>query len=157
MYKNVCLSEKVCILNCLKGMWSKEEHLQLSVLVFATGVDPALFTVATSPALNPTHCKSRGTSTKPSVHFHMLHSCRCKFSISQVWHPCKAPLLFLPTYAHRAQQPPVRHRSISRWPLLNRSKGKSHLQLNYKKKNYKKAANLWCRDKRGAVLWRVLV
>lgn len=112
-------------------MWSKEEHLQLSVLVFATGVDPALFTVATSPALNPTRYKSRGMSTKPSVHFHMLHSCRCKFSISQVWHPCKAPLLFLPTYAHRAQQPPVRHRSISRWPLLNRSKGKSHLQLNF--------------------------
>lgn len=65
-------------------MRSKEEHLQLSVLVFATGVDPALFTVATSPALNPTRYKSRGASTKPSVHFHMLHSCRCKFSISQV-------------------------------------------------------------------------
>lgn len=42
-----------------------------------------VFTVTTSPGNNPTHGKSRGTSAL--VHFHMLHTCMCKFSISPVW------------------------------------------------------------------------
>lgn len=45
---------------------------------------PVLFTVTTSPGHNPIHCKSHGACTKPLVHFHMLHTCMGKFSISQV-------------------------------------------------------------------------
>lgn len=87
----------------------------------------AVFTVITSPGHNPIHCKSRKKQALSLWYISICCTPACAsfpFHKCDRIHPCEAPVLLLKHDNHLTDA------DISRWPLLIRSKGYSHLQPN---------------------------